>query len=268
ARKVSSDEEESCLGSDEEYAMVVRDLLEEEESVSFNLITTKKHRKSEGGEEGKRGAKAFVGGCWSDSEEEDDSKKDEICTLKSQIRTGGDSGCSRHMTGNKYLFSTYEAINGGNAVFSSNTKSKIIGKEPKNIKEAIKEESWTMAMKEELNQFVTNDVWILVPPPENQTIIGTKWVFKNKLDENGVVSRNKARLVAQGYNQQEGIDFAETYALVARLESLKILLSYACAHDLKLFQMDVKSDFLNVFINEEGYVSQPTGFVDSKKPNH
>ncbi|GJT53933.1 retrovirus-related pol polyprotein from transposon TNT 1-94 [Tanacetum coccineum] len=82
--------------------------------------------------------------------------------------------------------------------------------EPKNIKEAVKDESWIMAIKEELNQFLTNDVWLLVPPPKNQTVIGTKWVFKNKLDENGVVSRNKATLVAQGYNQQEGIDFDET----------------------------------------------------------
>ncbi|GJQ90597.1 retrovirus-related pol polyprotein from transposon TNT 1-94 [Tanacetum coccineum] len=83
------------------------------------------------------------------------------------------------------------------------------------------------------------------------TIIGTKWVFRNKLDENGIVSRNKARLVAQGYNQQEGIDYDETYAPVARLESIRILLAYACALDFKLFQMDVKSAFLNGFINEE-----------------
>ncbi|GJY86350.1 retrovirus-related pol polyprotein from transposon TNT 1-94 [Tanacetum coccineum] len=123
--------------------------------------------------------------------------------------------------------------------------------EPKNVKEAIHDESWTMAMQEELNQFKTNNVWILVPPPDNQTIIGTNWVFKNKLDENGVVSRNKARLVAQGYNQQEGIYFDETYALVARLESIRILLSYACVNDFKLFQMDVKSAFLNGFINKE-----------------
>ncbi|GJU74560.1 retrovirus-related pol polyprotein from transposon TNT 1-94 [Tanacetum coccineum] len=96
----------------------------------------------------------------------------------------------------------------------------------------------------------------------------TKWVFKNKLDENSVVSRNKARLVAQGYNQQKGIDFDETYAPVARLESIRILLAYACAHDFKLFQMDVKSAFLNGFINEEVYVAQPPGFVDFEKPNH
>ncbi|GKA10209.1 retrovirus-related pol polyprotein from transposon TNT 1-94 [Tanacetum coccineum] len=91
-----------------------------------------------------------------------------------------------------------------------------------------------------------------------------KWVFKSKLDENGAVSRNKARLVAQGYNQQEGIDFDETYALVARLESIRILLAYACADDFKLFQMDVKSVFINGFIDEEVYVSQPPGSLISK----
>ncbi|GJV40340.1 retrovirus-related pol polyprotein from transposon TNT 1-94 [Tanacetum coccineum] len=96
----------------------------------------------------------------------------------------------------------------------------------------------------------------------------TKWVFRNKLDENGVVSQNKARLVAQGYNQQEGIDYDETYAPVARLESIRILLAYACALDFKLFQMDVKSAFLNGFINEEVYVAQPPGFIDFEKPDH
>ncbi|GJW53153.1 retrovirus-related pol polyprotein from transposon TNT 1-94 [Tanacetum coccineum] len=98
---------------------------------------------------------------------------------------------------------------------------------------------------------------VIVPNPKNMTIIGTKWVYRNKLDENGVVSRNKARLVAQGYNQQEGIDYDETYAPVARLESIRILLAYACTLDFRLFQMDVKSAFLNGFINEEVYVVQP-----------
>ncbi|GKA57076.1 retrovirus-related pol polyprotein from transposon TNT 1-94 [Tanacetum coccineum] len=86
--------------------------------------------------------------------------------------------------------------------------------EPKNVNEALKDESWVVAMQEELNQFVANDIWELVPLPISQSVIGTKWVFRNKLDENGIVSRNKARLVAQGYNQQEGIDYDETYALV------------------------------------------------------
>ncbi|GJT22402.1 copia protein [Tanacetum coccineum] len=88
------------------------------------------------------------------------------------------------------------------------------------------------------------------------------------LDENNIVSRSKARLVAQGYNQQEGIDYDETYAPVARPESIRILLAYARALDFKLFQMDVKSAFMNGFINEEVYVAQPPGFIDLEKPNH
>ncbi|GJU59855.1 retrovirus-related pol polyprotein from transposon TNT 1-94 [Tanacetum coccineum] len=140
--------------------------------------------------------------------------------------------------------------------------------EPKNINEALKDKNWVMAMQEELNQFKTNDVWELVPNRMDMTIIGTKWVYKNKLDENGVVTRNKARLVAQGYIQQEGIDYDETYAPIARLESIRILLVYACALDFKLYQMDVKSEFLNGFINEEVYVAQPPGFIDFVKPNY
>nr|GEU30687.1 copia protein [Tanacetum cinerariifolium] len=87
--------------------------------------------------------------------------------------------------------------------------------------------------------------------PRNMTIIGTKWVFRNKLDENGIVSQNKDRLVAQCYNQQEGIDYDETYAPVAKVESIRILSAYGCALYFKLFQMDIKSAFLNGFINEE-----------------
>ncbi|GKC63163.1 retrovirus-related pol polyprotein from transposon TNT 1-94 [Tanacetum coccineum] len=107
-----------------------------------------------------------------------------------------------------------------------------------------------------------------IPLPMSQFVIGTKWVFRNKLDENGIVSRNKARLVAQGYNQQEGIDYDETYAQVARLESIRTLLDIACSNDYKLYQMDVNSDFLNGFINEQVYVAQPPGFIDFQKPNY
>ncbi|KAH9724999.1 hypothetical protein KPL70_007704 [Citrus sinensis] len=98
--------------------------------------------------------------------------------------------------------------------------------------------------------------------------VGTKWVFRNKMDESGVVVRNKARLVAQGYNQEEGIDFDETFAPVARLESIRMLLAYACHKDFILFQMDVKSAFLNGHIMEEVYVKQPPGFENEKFPNH
>ncbi len=140
--------------------------------------------------------------------------------------------------------------------------------EPRSINEAIIDESWIEAMKEELHQFEKNEVWNLVPFPKDHSIIGTRWVFRNKLDENGKVVRNKARLVAQGYNQQEGIDYDETFAPVARLEAIRILLAYASHKCIKLFQMDVKSAFLNGFLNEEVYVHQPPGFVDKHKPNH
>ncbi|KAK6136269.1 hypothetical protein DH2020_030000 [Rehmannia glutinosa] len=120
-------------------------------------------------------------------------------------------------------------------------------------------------MHEELNQFVRNDVWDLVPRPNNVNVIGTKWIFKNKSDEHGNIVRNKARLVAQGYTQVEGVDYDETFAPVARLESIRLLLCIACFLDFKLYQMDVKSAFLNGFLNEEVYVEQPKGFQDPHK---
>ena len=99
-------------------------------------------------------------------------------------------------------------------------------------------------------------------------MIGTKWVFRNKQDQDGIVIRNKARLVAQGYTQVEGLDFGQTYAPVVRLEAIRILLAYACAHNIKLYQMDVKSAFFNGYINEKVYVEQPLGFKDDKNPDH
>jgi len=123
-------------------------------------------------------------------------------------------------------------------------------------------------MQEELNQFQRNDVWDLVPKPLQKNIIGTKWVFRNKLNEHGEVTRNKARLVAQGYSQQEGIDYTETFAPVARLEAIRLLLSYAVNHGIILYQMDVKSAFLNGVIEEEVFVKQPPGFEDLKHPDH
>ena len=105
-------------------------------------------------------------------------------------------------------------------------------------------------MHEELNNFTRNQVWKLVETPKGHNVIGTKWVFRNKHDQDGIVVRNKARLVAQGYKQVEGLDFGEAYAPVARLEAIRILLTYAYAHNIKLYQMDVKSAFLNGYINE------------------
>jgi len=115
---------------------------------------------------------------------------------------------------------------------------------------------------------VESIVWELVEKLDNYPVIGTKWVFRNKLYENGIVIRNKARLVAKGYNQEEGIDYEETYAPIARLEVIRMLLAFASIMDFKLYQMDVKSAFLNGFIQEEVYVDQPPGLENLEKPNH
>ena len=122
-------------------------------------------------------------------------------------------------------------------------------------------------MQDELLQFKLNDVWELVksPNPRIHNVTGTKWIIRNKLDEDGQVIRNKACLVAQGYTQVEGVDFGETFAPVARLESIRITLAFANHHNIKLYQMDVKSAFLNGNIEEEVYVAQPPGFEDPKK---
>jgi hypothetical protein len=135
------------------------------------------------------------------------------------------------------------------------------------IEEALQDLDWVLAMQEELNNFKRNEVWNLVPCPK-QNVVGTNWVFRNKQDEHGVVTRNKARLVAKGYAQVAGLDFEETFAPVARLESIWILLAYAAHHSFKLFQMDVKSAFLNGPIKEEVYVEQPPGFEDDRYPDH
>jgi hypothetical protein len=127
--------------------------------------------------------------------------------------------------------------------------------EPYRIEDALRDPDWVVAMQEELNNSTRNEVWHLVPRP-NQNVVGTKWVFHNKQDEHGVVTRNKARLVVKSYSP------------VARLESICILLGYATYHGFKLYQMDVKSAFLNGPIKEEVYIEQPPGFEDSEYPNH
>ena len=98
-------------------------------------------------------------------------------------------------------------------------------------------------MQEELNQFERSEVWELISRPSNQSVIGTKWVFRNKMDENGIIVRNKARLVAQGFNQEEIIDYEETFAPIARLEAIRLLFAIACFKDFVLYQIDVKNVF-------------------------
>ena len=98
-------------------------------------------------------------------------------------------------------------------------------------------------------------------------MIGTKWVFGNKLDEKGEVTRNKARLVCKGYAQEEGIDYGETFAPIARMEGVRILLAYAAYKGFKVYQMDVKSAFLNGILEEEVYIEQPEGFTNEHNLN-
>ena len=131
------------------------------------------------------------------------------------------------------------------------------------------EPEWIQAMQEELQQFELNNVQELVKhtDPRKHNIIDTKWIYRNKKDEHGKVVRNKARLVAQGYTQVEGIDFDETFTPVVRLEAISIPLAYANHHNILLYQMDVKSAFLNGQIEEEVYVAQPPGFEDPKHPD-
>ena len=122
-------------------------------------------------------------------------------------------------------------------------------------------------MHEELNQFVRNNVWELAPRPENVHVIDTKWIFKNKTDEDGEIIRNKSWLVSQRYTQV-GVDFDQSFTLVARLESIRILMSIACTMNFRLYQMDVKCAFLNRYLNEEVFVEQPKGFEDPHFSDH
>ncbi|GKB81267.1 putative ribonuclease H-like domain-containing protein [Tanacetum coccineum] len=123
------------------------------------------------------------------------------------------------------------------------------------------------AMQEELLLFKLQEVWTLVDLPNRKRVIGSKWVFRNKKDERGIVIRNKARLVAQGYTQEEGIDYDEVFALVARIEAIRLFLAYASFKDFVVYQMDVKSAFLYGKIEEEVYVCQPPGFEDPDFPD-
>nr|GEW93542.1 retrovirus-related Pol polyprotein from transposon TNT 1-94 [Tanacetum cinerariifolium] len=147
----------------------------------------------------------------------------------------------------------------------SSVLSKI---EPKNFKSAIIKDCWFQAMKDEIQEFDRLQVWELVPQPDSVMIIALKWIYKVKLDEYGDVLKNKARLVAKGYRQEEGIDFKESFAPVARIEAIRIFIANAASRNMTIYQIDVKTDFLNGDLKEEVYVSQPEGFVDPDHPTH
>nr|GEX89824.1 retrovirus-related Pol polyprotein from transposon TNT 1-94 [Tanacetum cinerariifolium] len=136
-----------------------------------------------------------------------------------------------------------------------------------NIKEAMADSAWIESMQEELHQFDLLDIWELVDRPLCKNVINMKWLWKNKRDEEDTVIRNKSRLVAKGYAQKEGIDFEESFALVARLEAIRLFIAYATHKSFTVYQMDVKTTFLYGPLKEEVYVNQPDGFVDPYHPD-
>ena len=133
--------------------------------------------------------------------------------------------------------------------------------------EALKDNSWVEAMQEELQEFYNLQVWELVDLPVGKHLIGTRWVYCNKKDDRGIVIRNKVRLVAQGYTQEEGIDYDEIFAPVARLEAIRNFLAYAALENFTVYQLNVKSAFLYGNIQEEVYVRQPPGFLHPEYPD-
>ncbi|GKF06922.1 retrovirus-related pol polyprotein from transposon TNT 1-94 [Tanacetum coccineum] len=161
---------------------------------------------------------------------------------------------TRHQQQNEAMFCYFDAF--------------VTSVEPKNYKEALKEACWIEAMQGELNEFERLKVWELVPRPDCVMIITLKWIFKVKLDKLGGVLKNKARLVARGYHQEEGINFEESFVPVDRLEAIRIFIAYTAHKNMIVYQMDVKTAFLNDILHEEVYVSQPDGFVDQDNPNH
>nr|GEU45060.1 retrovirus-related Pol polyprotein from transposon TNT 1-94 [Tanacetum cinerariifolium] len=139
---------------------------------------------------------------------------------------------------------------------------------PKNFKQAMTEPSWINVMLEEIHEFERLEVWELVPCPDKVFLIKLKWIYKIETDDFGGVLKNKARLVAQGFRQEKGIDFEESFAPVARIEAIRIFVANAAHKNMTIYQMDVKMAFLNGELKEVVYVSQPEGFVHQDNPSH
>jgi hypothetical protein len=140
----------------------------------------------------------------------------------------------------------------------------LVDDTPSTIEEAYSSldvDFWKEAIRSEMDSIVSNETWEVVERPYGCKPIGSKWVFKKKLGPDGTIERYKARLVIKGYSQKEGEDFFDTYSPVARLTTIRVLLSLAASHGLIVHQMDVKTAFLNGELDEEIYMEQPAGFV-------
>ncbi|KAH1098092.1 hypothetical protein J1N35_015013 [Gossypium stocksii] len=217
----------------------------------------------------------------------EEPKEEEYCFKVSNSKKNSwylDSGCSRHMISDKSHFMEPMLKNKGEVTFGDNSKKLVecIGSIAINSSTLIKNMFYVNGIKHNLlsisqrcDKLIKNELVIGMPnfPIDFDKVCdacakGTKWVFKNKLDENGNFVRNKSRLVAKGYSQEEDIDNDESYASVARLEVIRMLLAFVCSNNFKLFQMDVKSAFLNGFINGEVYIEKPPDFENPNFPNH
>ena len=127
--------------------------------------------------------------------------------------------------------------------------------------QAKQHEQWRNAMNDEYASLMKNQTWELVELPENKVPIGSKWLYKLKFKADGTIDKFKARLVAKGYAQQEGIDYEDTFAPVAKLNTIRLLIALATKHNWNIHQLDVKSAFLNGDLKEEVYLVQPEGFA-------
>jgi hypothetical protein len=144
----------------------------------------------------------------------------------------------------------------------------VIDSEPSTFEEATKHKVWKDAMIEEYESILKNDVWEVVPRPQGKSVVTSKWLYKIKHAADGSVEKFKARFVARGFSQKEGIDYDEIFAPVARYTSIRIIISLASVFDWKLHQMDVKTAFLNGEVEQEVYIEQPEGFVIHGKESH
>nr|GEY14382.1 copia protein [Tanacetum cinerariifolium] len=195
-------------------------------------------------------------------------EKDHLCSACEQGKIHQKHHKSKTaFASNQPLYLLHVDLCGPMRIESINKKRYVI--KPANMAGALRDADWVSVMQDELDQFTRLKVWRLVPRPEGKTIIKTKWIFKNKKDKSSLFGYSKqTRLVVVGYSQQEGINYDETFAPVARIESIRLFLAYAAHKDFTVFQMDVKTLFLNGILKEEVYVGQPSGFVSTQYPDH